>query len=125
MGGRDENMRMFKPGVEGIVLLFSAGDGTGPVYKFPMYDHFAHLIEPLVAEVSEGAWEDKGWGLLGQWTRARREAMRWVGGRAITGGGAGGREGRDKGGMLAPAAYLCMGGIRGKVGLEWCASYSV
>lgn len=51
MGGRDGNMAMFKPGVEAIVLLFSAGDGTGPVYQFPAYELFAPLIEPLVTEV--------------------------------------------------------------------------
>jgi hypothetical protein len=67
MGGRDENQKMFKPGVEGIVLLFSAGDGTGPVYKFPLYEHFAPLIEPVVAEVRwGGGCERRGvvcWGM--------------------------------------------------------------
>jgi hypothetical protein len=39
-------------GVEGIVLLFSANDGSGPVYKFPAYDYFAPVLEPLLEEVS-------------------------------------------------------------------------
>lgn len=38
-------------GVEGIVLLFSANDGSGPVYKFPFYDYFAPVLEPLLEEV--------------------------------------------------------------------------
>lgn len=38
-------------GVEGIVLLFSANDGSGPVYKFPAYDYFAPVLEPLLEEV--------------------------------------------------------------------------
>lgn len=38
-------------GVEGIVLLFSANDGTGPVYQFPMYNYFKDAILPLLTEV--------------------------------------------------------------------------
>jgi len=33
------------------VLLFSANDGSGPVYKFPAYDYFAPVLEPLLEEV--------------------------------------------------------------------------
>lgn len=40
-------------GVEGIVLLFSANDGSGPVYKFPAYDYFAPVLEPLLEEVGD------------------------------------------------------------------------
>lgn len=40
-------------GVEGIVLLFSANDGSGPVYKFPAYDYFAPVLEPLLEEVRD------------------------------------------------------------------------
>jgi hypothetical protein len=64
MGGRYGNMAMFKPGVEAIVLLFSAGDGTGPVYQFPAYELFAPLIEPLVTEVG-GVGAKRAWGLAG------------------------------------------------------------
>jgi hypothetical protein len=38
-------------GVEGIVLLFSANDGSGPVFKFPFYDYFAAALDPLLEEV--------------------------------------------------------------------------
>jgi hypothetical protein len=51
MGGRDENMAAFKPGVKGITLLFSAGSGDGPVYEFPLYKKFAPLLDPLIEEV--------------------------------------------------------------------------
>jgi hypothetical protein len=33
------------------VLLFSANDGSGPVYKFPAYDYFKDALEPLLEEV--------------------------------------------------------------------------
>ncbi len=36
------------------MLLFSANDGHGPVYKFPAYDYFAPALEPLLEEVSKG-----------------------------------------------------------------------
>jgi hypothetical protein len=51
MTGRTANMQRFKPGVDGIVLLFSDQDGRD-VYKFPYYDVFAPLLEPLLVEVS-------------------------------------------------------------------------
>jgi hypothetical protein len=43
-----------QPGVEGIVLLFSANDGSGPVFKFPAYDYFAPVLEPILQEVRLG-----------------------------------------------------------------------
>lgn len=33
------------------MLLFSANDGHGPVYKFPAYDYFKNALEPLLEEV--------------------------------------------------------------------------
>lgn len=51
MGGRDSNMNAFKPGVMGITLLFSAGSGEGTVFKFPLYEKFAPVLEPLLEEV--------------------------------------------------------------------------
>jgi hypothetical protein len=51
MGGRDTNMNAFKPGVQGITLLFSAGSGEGPVFEFPLYKKFAAVLEPLIEEV--------------------------------------------------------------------------
>eukprot|EP00775_Hariotina_reticulata_P005663 gene5663-5900_t len=51
MAGREGNQAAFKPGVEGIVLLFSANDGSGPVFKFPFYDYFAAALDPLLEEV--------------------------------------------------------------------------
>jgi len=55
MGGRDTNMNAFKPGVQGITLLFSAGSGEGPVFEFPLYKRFAHLLEPMLEEVRSAA----------------------------------------------------------------------
>ena len=52
MGGRDTNMNAFKPGVQGISLLFSAGSGEGAVFEFPLYyQRFAKLLDPLLEEV--------------------------------------------------------------------------
>jgi hypothetical protein len=46
-------MDKFKPGVEGIVLLFSDNEGT-VVYEFPMYQALKEELEPLLLEVSVG-----------------------------------------------------------------------
>ena len=43
-------MQRFKPGVDGIVLLFSDQDGRD-VYTFPYYEIFAPVLEPLLFEV--------------------------------------------------------------------------
>ena len=51
MAGRDLNQERFKPGVDGITLMFSAGDTTGPVYTVPLYERFRPLLEPLLDEV--------------------------------------------------------------------------
>ncbi|WIA23830.1 hypothetical protein OEZ85_013493 [Tetradesmus obliquus] len=51
MAGREGNQNAFKPGVEGIVLLFSANDGSGPVYEFPAYGYFKDTLEPLLQEI--------------------------------------------------------------------------
>lgn len=44
-------MDKFKPGVEGIVLLFSDNEGN-VVYEFPMYQTMREELEPLLLEVS-------------------------------------------------------------------------
>jgi hypothetical protein len=44
-------MDMFKPGVEGIVVLFSDNEGN-VVYEFPMYHALKEELEPLLLEVS-------------------------------------------------------------------------
>jgi len=51
MNGRKNNMDKFKPGVEGIVLIFSDGDGN-VVYEFPFYKVLRQDLEPLLLEVS-------------------------------------------------------------------------
>jgi hypothetical protein len=51
MTGRNQNMDKFKPGVEGIVLLFSDNEGK-QVYRFPYYETFKEELEPLLLEVS-------------------------------------------------------------------------
>jgi hypothetical protein len=52
--GRTSNMERFKPGVDGMVLLFS--DNLGQVvYEFPFYEVFRTELEPLLLEVS-GHW---------------------------------------------------------------------
>ncbi|KAI8468367.1 MAG: hypothetical protein J3K34DRAFT_459917 [Monoraphidium minutum] len=51
MGGRESNTATFKPGVQGIALLFSAGSGEGLVYEFPLYKRFAPVLEPLIEEM--------------------------------------------------------------------------
>jgi hypothetical protein len=50
MNGRSNNMEKFKPGVEGIVLVFSDNNGE-VVYQFPYYDYFKAELEPLLHEV--------------------------------------------------------------------------
>eukprot|EP00882_Tetradesmus_deserticola_P022102 GHRQ01023985.1.p3 GENE.GHRQ01023985.1~~GHRQ01023985.1.p3 ORF type:complete len:160 (+),score=78.05 GHRQ01023985.1:655-1134(+) len=50
MAGRNSNMDRFKPGVEGIVLLFSDNNGE-LVYQFPYYDYFKAELEPLLHEI--------------------------------------------------------------------------
>jgi hypothetical protein len=50
MNGRNNNMEKFKPGVEGMVLLFSDNNGE-VVYQFPYYDYFKAELEPLLHEV--------------------------------------------------------------------------
>eukprot|EP00775_Hariotina_reticulata_P013388 gene13388-13515_t len=50
MTGRTSNMERFKPGVEGMVLVFS--DNLGQVvYEFPFYEVFRTELEPLLLEV--------------------------------------------------------------------------
>lgn len=51
MSGRTSNMEKFKPGVEGMVLLFSDNGGE-VVYQFPFYELFQFELEPLLKEVS-------------------------------------------------------------------------
>jgi hypothetical protein len=66
MTGRNQNMDRFKPGVEGIVLLFSDNEGK-QVYMFPHYETFRQELEPLLLEV--GVVQSVGlfpmvWGLV-------------------------------------------------------------
>jgi hypothetical protein len=56
MTGRDENMNKFKPGVDGLVLLFSSndasGDPTATVFEFPLWRAtWKRVLEPLLAEI--------------------------------------------------------------------------
>lgn len=51
MNGRKNNQDRFKPGVEGIVLIFSDGEGN-VVYEFPFYEVLRQELEPLLLEVS-------------------------------------------------------------------------
>lgn len=44
------HVRRFKPGVEGILLLFSDNEGN-TVYEFPMYRQLRDELEPLLTEV--------------------------------------------------------------------------
>lgn len=50
MNGRNSNMERFKPGVDGMVLLFSDNNGE-VVYQFPYYEYFKAELEPLLHEV--------------------------------------------------------------------------
>lgn len=50
MSGRNENMDRFKPGVEGIVLIFSDNNGK-VVYEFPYFEVLRPELEPLLMEV--------------------------------------------------------------------------
>lgn len=45
-----QNMEKFKPGVEGIVLIFSDNEGD-KVYEFPYYTLLKAELEPLLLEV--------------------------------------------------------------------------
>jgi hypothetical protein len=56
MSGRDENMNRFKPGVDGLVLLFSSNDAAGDpdatVFEFPLWQkQWRRVLEPLLAEI--------------------------------------------------------------------------
>ena len=52
LGGRKDNMDQFKPGVDSAIMIFS--DFTGElVFKFPYYDRFEALIEPVLKSVME------------------------------------------------------------------------
>ena len=51
MNGRNSNMERFKPGVDGMVLLFSDNNGE-VVYQFPYYEYFKAELEPLLHEVN-------------------------------------------------------------------------
>ena len=52
LGGRKGNMDQFKPGVDSAIMIFS--DFTGElVFKFPYYDRFEALIEPVLKSVME------------------------------------------------------------------------
>ncbi|WIA37366.1 hypothetical protein OEZ86_014294 [Tetradesmus obliquus] len=50
MNGRNSNMERFKPGVDGMVLLFSDNNGE-VVYQFPYYEYFKAELEPLLHEI--------------------------------------------------------------------------
>jgi len=59
MSGRDENMNRFKPGVDGLVLLFSSNDAAGDpratVFEFPLWAKtWRRALEPLLAELLGG-----------------------------------------------------------------------
>jgi hypothetical protein len=62
MGGRDTNMNAFKPGVQGITLLFSAGSGEGDVFEFPLYKKLAPALDPLIQEVGPRGRHCRGGG---------------------------------------------------------------
>ncbi|KAG2501830.1 hypothetical protein HYH03_000329 [Edaphochlamys debaryana] len=48
--GRKDNMNKFKPGVEALVMVFS-DQSTEHVYRFPYYDYFKDLIEPILEQI--------------------------------------------------------------------------
>lgn len=64
MSGRTANMDKFKPGVQGIVMLFSDRNGH-VVYQFPYYDYFRAELEPLLNEVGRAVI--LGTSRLGAW----------------------------------------------------------
>lgn len=52
MSGRQQNQDKFKPGVEGIILLFSDNKGD-VVYEFPAFSWLREELQPLLLEVSQ------------------------------------------------------------------------
>lgn len=50
MRGRDQNQARFKPGVQGLVLVFSDNGGQ-VVFEFPAWEEFRGELEPLLEAV--------------------------------------------------------------------------
>ncbi|GFR39810.1 hypothetical protein Agub_g302, partial [Astrephomene gubernaculifera] len=48
--GRKDNMDKFKPGVEALFMVFS-DQSTEHVYRFPYYEYFKDVVEPLVEQI--------------------------------------------------------------------------
>ncbi|BDA45004.1 hypothetical protein COCOBI_06-4830 [Coccomyxa sp. Obi] len=48
--GRAQNMQRYKPGTQEVLLMFSDKEG-GSVYRFPYYDRFKNVMEPLLEQV--------------------------------------------------------------------------
>jgi hypothetical protein len=79
MTGRADNMEKFKPGVQGIVLIFSDQSGDR-VFRFPYYDLFAPVLEPLLMEVGGMMGSDPvnaSSGLLFVWGSSQVQLFRW------------------------------------------------
>lgn len=49
--GRTQNTQRYKPGTQEVLLVFSDKRGNA-VYRFPYYDRFRHVLEPLLEQVS-------------------------------------------------------------------------
>lgn len=48
--GRAQNTQRYKPGTQEVLLIFSDKRGEA-IYRFPYYDRFKHVLEPLLEQV--------------------------------------------------------------------------
>ncbi|KXZ44217.1 hypothetical protein GPECTOR_71g578 [Gonium pectorale] len=48
--GRKDNMNKYKPGVEALYMVFS-DQSTENVYRFPYYEYFKDVVEPLIEQI--------------------------------------------------------------------------